>query len=257
MKCPEQQPACSNCYRLGFSCSYDIRLNWLGVTGPRRSELHRHIGLHAPVEPWMFLNMAQKDLHRDAVSVRSILDTESCYSISPKSRPASPIALSASRYSHNEDRSPAVDCKPPSSATCTTPLLQSLANMTMNSTEGYLWSYFDEYITPQCVLTPEYNPYRNVILRLAASSQRGPLFHCILAVAANQLHSIGAKQYRHFMWLHRAEALRELRFRVNAATGSSTDTNCDDISAVAQITASTLMLCFFEVSEPRTIGTQI
>lgn len=205
----------------------------------------------------MFLNVAQKDLHQDDVSVGSVLDTESCCSISPKSRPASPVALSVVKYSKNGDCSPAVDRKHPSSATCTMPLFQSLANISMNSTEGYLWSYFDEYITPQCVLTPEYNPYRNVILRLAVSSQRGPLFHCILAVAANQLHSIGQKQYRQFMWLHRAEALRELRFRVNAATGSSNDTNYDDISAVAQITSSTLMLCFFEVSGPRTMGTLI
>lgn len=198
----------------------------------------------------MFLNVAPRDLHQDVSSVKSASDAESSCSISPKLRPASPVASSVVKTGKNGDRNPAVDHEHPFGLNYTTPLRQSLANIPMNSTEGYLWSYFDEYITPQCVLTPEYNPYRNVILRLAVSSQRGPLFHCILAVAANQLHSIGVRQYQQFMWLHRAEALRELRSRVNAASAPSGHTHYGDISTIAQIVASTLMLCFFEVSKP-------
>lgn len=49
------------------------------------------------------------------------------------------------------------------------------------------------------------------------------------------------------MWLHRAEALRELRSKVNAAATIGESNESEDIVGIAQITASTLMLCFFEV----------
>ncbi|ETS77038.1 hypothetical protein PFICI_10912 [Pestalotiopsis fici W106-1] len=181
------------------------------------------------VETWMFLNTIQKDFDHDLASPSDASDREDICSISPKAWHASPVV-------------------PPSKAHHAGTLHRSLANIQMNSIEGHLWSYFDEYMTPQCVLTPDCNPYRNVILRLASSSQRGPLFHCVLAVAANQLHSIGLRQYQQFMWLHRAEALRELRRKVNAAAAAPGGLDqTPDFAETAQITASTLMLCFFEV----------
>ncbi|KAF3023008.1 hypothetical protein E8E14_011109 [Neopestalotiopsis sp. 37M] len=190
----------------------------------------------------MFLNTIQKDFDHDSATTNDAFRGETDCSISPKPRRVDQFVPL-----------PTGDVKEPSHLSRFTAqydytLYGSSTYMQMSTIEGQLWSYFDQRMTPQCVLTPNCNPYRNVILRLAASSQRGSLFHCVLAVAANQLHSIGLHQYQQFMWLHRAEALRQLRGKVNsAATAASELNDSGDTTAIAQITASTLMLCFFEI----------
>ncbi|KAK8116554.1 MFS general substrate transporter [Apiospora kogelbergensis] len=104
-------------------------------------------------------------------------------------------------------------------------------------------------IAPQCVQNPKLNPYRDVVLRIAAASKEGPLRYCVLAVAANQLHSIGLVKYKEAMWLHRARALRLLCAQVAGLAHASSHTTCKEIIINEQIIASTLMLCFFEISQ--------
>jgi hypothetical protein len=243
VKCPEQRPICNHCRRLGFNCCYDVRLTWLGgieAGSPGRRSLIR-LRLD-PVEAWMFLNTIQKDFDDDPAGTSDASHDDGDCSISPKPRRVAPFVPSPT--GHVKQASHFTISK---ADRRTHVLHRSLTQMQMSPVEGQLWSYFDQHMTPQCVLTPNCNPYRNVILRLAASSQRGPLFHCILAVAANQLHSIGLHQYQQNMWLHRAEALRELRGKINAAATVGESIDSEDIAGIAQITASTLMLCFFEV----------
>lgn len=118
----------------------------------------------------------------------------------------------------------------------------------LGEAEGYLWSYFNEYMTAQIVIDPGFNPYRDIVLKMAAFSREGPLFQCVLAASANQLQSIGRNEYKQAMWLHRAKALRLLRAELThlasrEAYGGVNGTSKD------QIIASTIMLTFFEVSE--------
>ncbi|KAI1336861.1 fungal-specific transcription factor domain-containing protein [Xylariaceae sp. FL0016] len=122
----------------------------------------------------------------------------------------------------------------------------------LSAQEGYLWDYFNRGITPQCVLDQNLNPYRNVVLRLAAVSPGGPLFHCILAVAANQLNSLGRKEYLPLMWSYRAEALKRLRTTIDhLCTAPNNSPKFKDEYEYDQALACAIMLCFFDVSVPQ------
>ncbi|KAI0018302.1 fungal-specific transcription factor domain-containing protein [Xylariomycetidae sp. FL0641] len=125
--------------------------------------------------------------------------------------------------------------------------LREFSPYLLSNSEAYLWNYFDQNVTPQCVLDPSLNPYRNIILRMALSSPGGPLFHCVLASAANQLNSLGHGEYLPTMWMYRARALRHLRGTVGQLCShpdiawsphGSTDKN--------EAIACALMLCFFD-----------
>lgn len=234
MKCPEQRPTCRNCERLGFNCCYEITLNWLPV-----DTIKNHIGdtnerrqccESVPVEKWMFLATTPHDFDSDAESSMQRPDEISCYPISSMIESAFPL---------HEDQARRHSCN-------TILPLRYVSSSSMSSDEGYLWTYFDECITPQCVINPRFNPYRDIVLRIAAISPDGPLLHCVLAVAANQLYSIGLARYKSIMWLHRAKALHLLRARVKDASFGTEAWPYDQIEE-GQIIASTLMLCFFEV----------
>lgn len=112
--------------------------------------------------------------------------------------------------------------------------------------DAVLWDYFDRFITPQCALDNSANPYRHILLRVAASSPEGPLFYCILAASANQLHNLGHAGYERRMWQHRAKALRLLR-RELEASHPQPENGLSNGRAIAQVVGSSIMLCFFEV----------
>ncbi|KAI1490164.1 fungal-specific transcription factor domain-containing protein [Biscogniauxia mediterranea] len=116
--------------------------------------------------------------------------------------------------------------------------------------DAYLWDYFDKSMAPQCVLDQSSNPYRNVILRLATAFPEGPLFHCVLAVAANQLNSLGRTEYLPAMWSHRAHALRHLRGTIEqlCTMKGSIDESYIDLRS-DQTVACALMLCFYDISQ--------
>ncbi|KAK9772834.1 putative Zn(2)-C6 fungal-type domain-containing protein [Seiridium cardinale] len=235
VKCPEQRPKCRHCERLGFECRYQIHLSWQPVdviSNPRRDTSPRQLHSESvPVKSWMFLNTALDDFDLDAQSTTQRPNEISCLSISPKPRVAFPLIYNQTpQYSCNDN----------------IPIPRHISSTFISSDEGHLWTYFDECITPQCVFNPAFNPYRDIILQIAANSLNGPLLHCVLAVAANQLYSIGLTRYKSVMWMHRAKALELLRSRVQDAVGGLDALSYDHIRD-GQIIASTLMLCFFEV----------
>ena len=123
----------------------------------------------------------------------------------------------------------------------------ALLPLPLSARDIYLWEYFDRRVTPQCTLNAEINPYRDILLRVAASSPGGPLMQCILAVSANELHNLGHDAYRTSIWDHRAHALRLLRREVELDS-TATDLSLSRITDTAQILLSTMMLCFFEVN---------
>ncbi|KAI1642968.1 fungal-specific transcription factor domain-containing protein [Daldinia loculata] len=225
VKCPEQRPICGHCRRLGFTCRYEVKLSWQHVV--LFEEYNGHVPRGLPedllfsIESWMFLNTVQADFnsHNAQTGFKDQVD-------SPSTRA--------------KDIQPEVDIL--------APYPHYLSPFRMGEAEGYLWSYFNDCMTPQIVIDPSFNPYRDIILRMAAYSQNGPLFHCVLAAAANQLQSTGRNEYENVMWLHRAKALRLLRTSISQlALEEAYEMSCD--TSKDQVIASTIMLTFFEISK--------
>lgn len=255
MKCPENHPTCSHCRRLGFTCIYELKLRWVPPTLKSKPTIpvsERHA--------WMFLNTRRDDFCVDRMpqDLNVPPSAPARYSVSPKLCPAFPMPLSLSPSTstrivveagpHEEEQNHHI---------CLTGFTRCLSPLELSSDEHYLWNYFDSCIAPQCVQNPKLNPYRDVVLRIAAASKEGPLRYCVLAVAANQLHSIGLVKYKEAMWLHRARALRLLCAQVAGLAHASSHTTCKEIIITEQIIASTLMLCFFEVRHGSVAGRKI
>lgn len=200
----------------------------------------------------MFLNANTQDFHVDGETISALQDHRRS-SISPKPRPAVPWRSVHAQPAVAQDRllslSTEVVDNTPKQVEGPDQVPLYLSPCSFSPSETYLWTYFDRYITPQCVLNPDFNPYRDIILKIAATSRDGPLFHCVLAVAANQLHSVGYTEYKPAMWLHRAKALHLLRTKLDSLdTATASKTQMWDSDARDQIIATTLMLCFFDVS---------
>lgn len=173
------------------------------------------------IQSWMFLNTVQADFNLDGVKT----DIED---------------------SDHPSRQ-AIDFDLDYQSDALTPYPQYLSPFRLGEAEGYLWSYFDQFMTPQIVIDPGFNPYRHIVLKLASCFREGPLFQCVLAAAANQLHSTGRPEYKSIMWLHRAKALRLLRAQIaQLASPEMEETGCR--ASKDQVIASTIMLTFFEVS---------
>ncbi|KAI1459738.1 fungal-specific transcription factor domain-containing protein [Annulohypoxylon moriforme] len=221
VKCPEERPVCRHCERLGFTCRYEIKLSWQDVVLP---EYHDNVlprlpqDLMVSIQSWMFLNTIQADYNSDNPQ------------INPKDQQDCPPT------EHIEYQ---IDGPTP---------YRYISPFRLGEAEGYLWSYFNEYMTTQIVIDPGFNPYRDIVLKMAAFSKEGPLFQCVLAASANQLQSIGRNEYKQAMWLHRAKALRLLRTELShVASGEA----CGGVGGTSkdQIIASTIMLTFFEISK--------
>lgn len=116
--------------------------------------------------------------------------------------------------------------------------------MKISCKELRLWDYFATFIAPKCALSIDPNPYRDVVLRLAAHAPRGPLFEVIMAVAATQMHNLGHGEMGVSTWKLRGLALRSLRHQL---TGSH--------QTPQEIIVTTVMMGFLEVS-PQTTCTQ-
>ncbi|KAI1373720.1 fungal-specific transcription factor domain-containing protein [Hypoxylon crocopeplum] len=223
VKCPEQRPICQNCRRLGFTCRYEVKLNWQHVV---LYECDGRVSRGLPqdllvsIQGWMFLNIDQADFNPDSLQT----DPEGQLNHSSK---------------HSADLEYQLDAF--------VPYPQYLPPFRLGEAEGYLWSYFEQAMALQIVIDPSFNPYKDIILKMACS-QEGPLFHCVLAAAANQLQSIGRKEYEPCVWLHRAKALRLLRAQIDElATGEGHSTG--NGTSQDQVIASTVMLTFFEISK--------
>ncbi|KAH9888206.1 fungal-specific transcription factor domain-containing protein [Xylariomycetidae sp. FL2044] len=233
VKCPEQRPICRHCERLGFACTYELRLCWQTPMNrshhdfvPRSSSSNSSSSSCADstqhtVLPWMFINLIDDDFdHGDDQSRRqSSLATWERHQNTPQQPPSLP---DIARFSH-------------------------VSPYYFSSAESYLWDYFFHGMTPKCVLDQGYNPYRGVIMRLALASPGGPLFHCILAVAANQLNTLGHSEYISAMWQHRARALGRLRGEVTRLCDH--DRMPDPSIDSEQVLACALMMCFFEIMQ--------
>ncbi|KAI4861766.1 fungal-specific transcription factor domain-containing protein [Hypoxylon rubiginosum] len=223
VKCPEQRPICGHCKRLGFTCRYEIKLSWQDVV---LFESHDRISQQLPedllvsIQSWMFLNTAQADFNPDSLF---------------KDSPDHPLMQ-------------AVDLDLECQSDALAPYPQYLSPFRLGEAESYLWSYFDQFMTPQIVIDPGFNPYRHIVLKMAACSREGPLFQCVLAAAANQLQSTGRNEYKSVMWLHRAKALRLLRTQIAELASAETD-GAGSRTSKDQVIASTIMLTFFEISK--------
>ncbi|KAI2469063.1 fungal-specific transcription factor domain-containing protein [Annulohypoxylon bovei var. microspora] len=222
VKCPEERPICRHCKRLGFTCRYEIKLNWQDIVllecyenAPRRLPQD----LVVSIQGWMFLNTMQADYNPNI------------FQINPEGY---------------QDRLSTEDIE--NQLEHSAPYPRFISPFRLGESESYLWSYFNEYMTTQIVIDPGFNPYRDIVLRMAAFSKEGPLFQCVLAASANQLHSIGRNEYKQAMWLHRAKALRLLRTEIGQLASEETHGGVSGTSK-DQIIASTIMLTFFEISK--------
>lgn len=122
-----------------------------------------------------------------------------------------------------------------------------LSSLGLSQDEAYLLHCFDNFIAPRCVVSCDKNPYRHIILRIAASSPDGPVLQGILAVSAQQMQALGHAKGTFRIWDHRNRALELSRSYLFAY--SEVEGNTLTKSMLAQeIMASTMMMCFFEVS---------
>lgn len=118
----------------------------------------------------------------------------------------------------------------------------SLSIGRLNSDERSMFAYFIDEVCPSCTLSPAHNPYINYIAPLAFES--AATRHAILGVAATELYwRCGDVRYRHVCVNHKIKALRALQRDIAAIASSG----CIQ-ELTFQIAASTLMLCFLEVS---------
>lgn len=226
----EQRPICDHCRRLGLVCRYELKLSWPAVFGcelqqrgfsKRRSQASSN---NEDTEEWMFLNHHVHDF--EDAPVRIILNmpmhetsTNSARKITADGSPIFP--LSSSHF--------------------------GLSSLGLNQNEAYLWHYFDNFIAPRCVVNCDNNPYRQIILRIAASSPDGPVLQGILAVSAQQMKALGHVKDTVRIWDHRNRALELLRSYLFTYSEAEGNTNTKRMLA-QEIMASTLMMCFFEVS---------
>ncbi|OTB01343.1 hypothetical protein M426DRAFT_266223 [Hypoxylon sp. CI-4A] len=222
VKCPEERPVCGHCKRLGFICRYEFKLTWQDVLLPPRKSVSRILpeDLLVSIQSWMFLNTEQADFDSDSHQTECDNTT---------------LSLNTTEL---ESQSPSI----------IEPYPRFVSLFRLGETEGYLWSYFSECMAPQIVIDPSFNPYRDILLKMAVCYQEGPLIQCVLAAAANQLHIIGKNEYASAMWLHRARALRLLRLQINQLASEELQSTSYG-SVKDEIIASTLMLTFFEISK--------
>ena len=199
----------------------------------------------------MFINACGNDFNLDWSDVASIDNSSmaseamsSCEVVShasPSPSLASPISLPAEALM---DLSPRPFDTSLRSLQAITPL-PALPSFSLDQDDSYLWNYFSQCVIHQCAVDDISNPYRNVILRLAASSPGGPLFQCVLAASANQLRNLGHMRFDNKAWKCRANALSLVRKEVGALPEAMENLT---LASAAQIISSTAMFCFFEVS---------
>lgn len=194
VKCPEQRPVCSSCQRLGLACGYTLRLTWQEPSSvrPTRSTTRNHADEdqwhNSHVHNWMFLNFGLQDF--EVIAPRRY---EDLIDISPAL--IKDIDLQRTRV---------LLCHPslrPAGFSC----------IKISDKEGQLWDYFVNFIAPQCAVSLAANPYRSVVLRIAAAAPGGPLFQCVMANAACQKYTLGHGEHKTSSWEFRAQALKSLR----------------------------------------------
>ncbi|KAI1495432.1 fungal-specific transcription factor domain-containing protein [Biscogniauxia marginata] len=252
VKCPEQRPICRHCQRLGFVCKYELRLSWQRVTTQNLFQSVRkkeyNLSNQKSIQPWMFINVIYGDFPKPKIKKSEVHWRAKTPTL--KFRNTTSSSLSDWHLPANTSYEETADFFDRESSKFSTIRLRHLVPYHLSEADAYLWDYFDKSMTPQCVLDQSSNPYRNIILRLAIAFLGGPLFHCVLAVAANQLNSLGRTEYLPSMWTHRAHALRRLRGTVKhlctleiGNSGPDGDLDGDETVACA------LMLCFFDISQ--------
>lgn len=116
------------------------------------------------------------------------------------------------------------------------------SSMNFSYKESRLWDYFVNFITPQCAVSLAANPYRNVVLRIAAAAPHGPLFQCVMAIAASQMNRLRHGEPKTSSWEFRASALKSLRRHLDASQHEPEE-------AIATV----VMMSFLEVSNPQVL----
>ncbi|KAH0430647.1 hypothetical protein CcaCcLH18_07682 [Colletotrichum camelliae] len=228
VKCPEQRPICSHCQRLGFSCHYEIRLSWQRQPnhGNCLKSRLRSCFYSSLVEEWMFLNTTWQDFEE----VSAIL--------------IEPWVDDSDNHSGSHDAACSLLSLNTSSSDLTIP--RSLSPLNFSTGEASLWNYFNDFIAPRCVLKDGINPYRQIILRIAAASPGGPVYRSILAVSAHQMQVLKHSEQLRSIWTYRDHALFSLRNMISEYSSSTIGGSLRKELA-QQIMASTLMMCFFEI----------
>lgn len=201
-----------------------MRLSWQPFPeyGDRLENRLRSCSYNSWIEGWMFLNTTWRDFeeiptipNETRVNNSGPADT-TCSSLVPNTNSSD---LTISRY---------------------------LSPLNLATGDAFLWKYFDEFVAPRCVLKDGINPYRQIILRIAAASPGGPVYRSILAVSSHQMQVLGHSGQPRNVWSYRDHASVSLRKTISEYS-SATIGRSLRIEMAQQIMASTLMMCFFEV----------
>lgn len=226
VKCPEQRPICSPCRRLGLACGYTLRLTWqepscvpqTQCTIRSRADQDEWHGSH--VYDWMFLNVGLQDFDEVGSSEYDDLVDFS---------PAMVKNMQRTRDLFCQARGLPDPSLRPAGLSC----------INISEKEGRMWDYFVNFITPQCAVSLAANPYRSVVLRIAAATPGGPLFQCVMAIAACQMYTLGHGEPKTSSWEFRATALKSLRRHLDESQHGPEE---------AMVTI--VMMSFLEVSSP-------
>lgn len=247
VKCSEERPVCRHCQRLGLRCDYGFRLTWQKPSCPGRGPAEAAAGgvpgvpgvsagdSTLRVSGWMFLNTTLRDFRRLDDALRQEDSRCSFGPVAVDSAESTRLDGDGGVPSAASDPLLGGGARPAPPGPSSIPV--GLSPMRMSSREGRLWDYFDNFITPKCAVADGPNPYRDVVLRLAAQAPCGPLFRVVMAVAASQMHSLGHGETEASAWESRGLALGSLRSRL--ASGQQT---------TEEVIITTVMMGFLEVS---------
>ncbi|KAI1265072.1 fungal-specific transcription factor domain-containing protein [Xylariaceae sp. FL1019] len=235
VKCNEKRPACGHCERLGLFCSYGVRLTWpSAIPNHGTAEATCPYDLH--IESWMFLNVTFDDVSESTVPY---VNTD----------PQASSKNTLLRPPRDRSGLEPIWTTSPFASMCQTSRISRVPSTCLaglDEEECLLWDYFHSFIAPRCALNSSNNPYRDIILRHAADSPSGPVFHCVMAAATIQMQILGHGEPKSKIWTRRSKALSELRAEVSRYEDHE-ERGCDRRRSSAQIIAASLMMCFFEI----------
>lgn len=246
VKCPGERPVCTRCTRLGLACRYGLRLIWQNerdhgsqaewalcclptqLGGPHPEEKRPTYDIR--IEDWLFVSTTYADFESPELD-----HIRHQYAHVDFPQPPSSVRIGRPKPSPQEVLRRSSTLK--LSLLVQPPFIQS-------PDEAYLWNYFDKFITPMCALNHGVNPYRDIILRVAASCPTASLYQCIMAVSAKQMEILGHQMPSPpgSVRSYRNDALASLRMQIQIQEEPS---SCN--AEMQQIVASSLMMCFFEI----------
>ncbi|KAF3812028.1 hypothetical protein GCG54_00015578 [Colletotrichum gloeosporioides] len=249
IKCDEVKPSCQRCQRAAIDCSYKPQLKWPrqgARMGNNRSRRHR---ARVDASTQMACSPLSKETRLETFSVDRLEEPIHAMFVSAASCTSGP--------DDNHDFVPWMDLGMNHLSTDSNSSLVLIPSDTfslsisslgdpyqlpnMEREDSMLFHYYVAEMCPQCIVRNGYNKsYRQVILPLVNNSNI--LLRAILAFTANRIKLLD-ERFQTIALRHRAAVLQGLQQSLNNKKRTS--------FSRLEILSTILMLCFFEIYNPR------